>query len=123
MKVFNQLKKLINQIRGFFPSRVPAGLTEYNAWIKSITDTYECPGNERSIRFVLSSLLMRLAPAEAYKSKWYFACSLKRTAAAQVAVYEQERIKEEQRAEQLAAQQAEATATEEAAANEQSIQN
>lgn len=121
MNVARKIKKLINQIVGAFPSSVPQGLTEFDAWVESIVETYGCPCDERSARFVLSSLLMRLGPAEAFKSKLYFANSLRRAAAAQVAVGVQEQIKDAQRKEQAAAQLAEATAN--AVANESEVPN
>lgn len=109
MNIVLKIKKLIKQILGALPSQVPQGLAEFEAWMASIIEIYTPPGNDRSIRFVLSSLLMRLGPSEAYKSKLYFANSLKRAAASQVAVYIQEVIKEQQRAE-AAAQLAEVPA-------------
>lgn len=102
MSMVLKLKRLLSQIRGLAPSSLPQGLAEFDSWMNSIVDLYSPPGDSRSVRFVLSSLLMRLGPSEAYKSKFYFACSLKRAAASQVAVYIQEVIKNEQRAEQAA---------------------
>ena len=87
MNIVLKIKKLLKQILGAIPSAVPQGLAEFDAWMSDIVSTYNPPGNNRSIKFVLSSLLMRLDPSEAYKSKLYFANSLKRAAASQVAVY------------------------------------
>lgn len=120
MNMLDKIKFLVRQVRGLFPQRVPTGLTEFNTLISEVIELYNPPGNERSIRFVISSLLMRLGPTEVFKSKWYFASSLIRAAAAQVAVHVQEEIKKQQ-AEEYAQQQAEATAK--AASNEQPVQN
>jgi len=114
MKTRTALKRLYNRLRGFFPSPVPKGLTEFETWSARIRDTYNPPGDDRSIRFVLSAMLMRLDPTEAYKADWYFAKSLYRSAAAQVGVYVQETIKNTQRAEFEAQQAANVKAAQEA---------
>lgn len=106
MNVKSKLKVALNRILGLFPSKIPQGLTEFNDFVTSIVETYSPPGDERSIRFVISSIIMRLGPTEAYKPKKYFANSLYRAAGSQVAVYVQEMIKQEQRAEQEEAQKA-----------------
>lgn len=118
MSIKDTLKRSYNKLRGFFPERTPSGVTEFNAWSESLINTYNPPGDERSIKFVLSSMLMRLDASEAYVSKFYFYRALCRSAAAQVAVFIQEGIKQQQR-EEFENQQAEATALLQEASNDQ----
>jgi len=108
-----KLLKVLSRIRGAFPSRVPTGVTEFNIWAASIINTYNPPGDERSIKFGLCAMLMRLNPTEAYKSKRFFFLCLAKGASAQVAAYIMEDIKKTQALE-WEKQQAEATAAQEA---------
>lgn len=113
MKIKDTLFKLYKKFLGFFPSATPQGLTAFNEWAQSIIDTYNPPMDERSVKFTLCALLMRTGPSQAYISKRWFALCLHRGAAAQVAAYEMENIKEEQKKEYAAqleaAKQLEAT--------------
>lgn len=104
MNFKSALKTFFGRLRGYFPSPLPQGVTEFNAFVDSISTLYKPKMDPRSVRFVVSSLIMRMGPAESWKSKYFFAKSLHRGAASQVAVYIQEEIKNEQKAEQAAAQ-------------------
>jgi len=90
----------VNFLFGFFPSAVPQGGTEFEEWADSIIKTYRPAADERSVKFALCDLLMRLDPTEAYKSKFYFALCLRKAAAAQVAAFKMEEIKKAQAEEQ-----------------------
>jgi hypothetical protein len=124
-----KIKNIIARIRGAFPSSLPQGVTEFNAWSQSIIDTYAPPMDERSVRFSLCALLMRLGQTEAYKPKRYFALAIHKGAASQIAAYVMEDIKNEQKAEydkQVAAEAAaklEATTTPQVADDVHPIQN
>lgn len=107
----DKLKKVLNFIRGLFPSRLPQGLTEFNAWAQSIMDTYALPTLEvDSIRYILATVVMQLGAQTAYKSKMYFVLTLKAAAAKQVAGSVFYDIKTKQQEQQVKAQQAAATA-------------
>ena len=99
-KIINKIKNFINFLLGFFPSAVPQGGTEFDNWAKSIIETYSPAADERTVKFALSALLMRLEPTDAYKSKFYFALCLRKAAASQVAAYKMEEIKQQQADEQ-----------------------
>lgn len=94
-----KVKVLLSRIRGIFPSATPVGSLEFDSWAQSIIDTYEPPGDERSIKFGLCALLMRLNPTEAYKPKLFFALCLHKGASAQVAAFKMEEIKHKQKEE------------------------
>lgn len=99
MKVKKLIIKWFNKVKGFFPTSLPQGMTEFNSWSQVIIDTYAPPMNDRSVKFTLSALLMRLGQDEAYKPNRYFAKCLHSGAAKQVGAYVMEEIKEEQRKE------------------------
>lgn len=82
----NTLIRTINQLLGFFPSALPQGASEFDSWADSISTTYRLPTQDRdSLHFTLASILMHSGPTTAYKSKWFFAISIKAAAAKQVA--------------------------------------
>ena len=109
MKIKELIIRYLNIILGYFPTKLPRGMAEFDRWVQTIIDTYNPPMDARSVRFTLSALLMRTGPTEAYKPNRYFALSLHRGAAAQVGAYVMEEIKEEQRKEYAAQQEAAAT--------------
>lgn len=111
-----KIKTLLQKIRGIFPSATPRGLEEFETWANSIIQLYKPAADERSVKFALSAMLMRLNPGEAYKSKLFFALCLHKAASAQVAANVMENIKNAQKAEFAASQAAVVTAP--AAANE-----
>ena len=92
------LTKLYNYIRGFFPTRLPQGGTEFDIFVETIINTYQMPTMDwDSIYFVISTSIMRLDPTVAYKSKWYFVLLLRAAAAKQVAGAKFNEIKERQK--------------------------
>lgn len=59
-------------------------MTEFNAWIDDIIDTYDMPTSDRdSILFVVSNMILQLNAA--YKPKYYFAKGVKSAGARQIA--------------------------------------
>ncbi len=109
-----KVKRLLNQILGFIPSRLPQGMSEFDAWADSITATYKLPTLDRdSVVFVLASTIMRLDPGVVYRPKVYFVHILQNSAAKQIAGAQFSALKQKQAAQQ----QAEATALK-AVANE-----
>jgi hypothetical protein len=101
-KIFNFFRFIL----GLFPTPVPQGGTEFDKWAKSIIEIYKPAADERSVKFALCAMLMRLEPTEAYKSKMFFALCLRKASAAQVAAYKMEEIKQQQAAEEKAKQEA-----------------
>jgi hypothetical protein len=117
--VLNKIKKYVARWKGRRPSPLPVGMTEFNAWVDSIVNTYDdLPTKDiDSIKFTLSSIIMHLGPQEAYKPKSYFVLTMKAAAAKQVAGAYFYEIKEKQK--QAALKQAEATASQQVASNGQ----
>lgn len=110
--VLSKLNRFLNQLRGFFPSSLPSGMTEFNAWSDSLASTYTLPTQDvDSVRFSLASIIMHLGPSSSHVSKYYFYKMLKAAAAKQVAGAAFYEIKQ--------AQQAKAAAAAQVASNEQ----
>ncbi len=116
------VKRLLKQLRGFLPSRLPNGMGAFDTWANDIADTYTLPTQDRdSIRFALATIIMHLGQTAAFRSKWYFVLMLRSSAAKQVAGNVFHEIKLKQQAAQAAAQHAEATALTAVASNEPQI--
>lgn len=108
--IIAKVKRTLSQLRGLLPERLPVGVTEFNNFVDSIIDLYSPPCDRRSARFIVATLIMRLGPTEAFKSKIYFVLSMTRGAASQVSVHIMEQIKMEQ-AEEAAQAKAQQEAT------------
>lgn len=102
--VVNKIKKQLNKVKSYFPTRLPIGMTEFNDWTSSIVNTFDLPDND-STRFGLAVMITHLQPTEFTKSKRYFAISVKKSMANQIAFANMEELKAKQKA-QIAAEQA-----------------
>jgi hypothetical protein len=81
-----RLKKLWSQFKGLFPTALPTGMTEFENWFKSFVETYDLPTkDENTLKFVISSIIVRFNDQTAYKSKFYFYLTIKSGAAKQIA--------------------------------------
>lgn len=128
MNLINKIKRLFNQILAHFPTQLPAGLPQFEAWAKSIRDNHDLPTQHvDSINFVLTNEIMHLdiskpnyvwGPIQLYwphrKSKMFFVRRLKVMGAKQIAGTAFREIKERAdaiiAAEQAAAQAAQVSA-------------
>lgn len=109
-----KLKKLYRQFRGLFPSKLPIGYTEFDAWAQSIICTYPMPTQHRdSILWSLSNMVMHLGPKDAYKSKFFFFLMLHASATKQIAhgIFSEVKTRQKQ-AEEAKNKQSEVTGTE-----------
>jgi hypothetical protein len=104
--IVKKLKNILKRIKGALPSPLPQGLNEFNEWIADFIDTYNPAMNERSVKFAVATMMMRLNPTEAYKPKRYFALCLHKGAAAEVSNYVMHLVKQEQEAENKAQEEA-----------------
>ncbi len=106
-----RLKRLARQVAGFFPSRLPNGMAEFDAWVDYLQSTYSLPTSDRdSLVFMLGSMIMHGGPSDAYKSKFHFVVAIRAAAAKQIAGAAFHAVKEKHKAAELAAKTAEATA-------------
>lgn len=100
-----KVKRLIKQVRALFPSKLPVGMSQFESWADSFSDTYNlATQNQDAIRFVLATSMMHLSPTAAFKSKYYFYLLLETAASKQIASAAFTKIKEDDIARRLAEQ-------------------
>ncbi len=93
-----KLLRLARKVRAMFPSKLPMGTGEFDAWAESFHDTYTMPTEDRpSVKYALATMIMHGGPTTAYKSKFYYYLALSASASKQVAGQVFYNIKEEQK--------------------------
>jgi hypothetical protein len=93
-----QIKKVKNRLLFCFPSKLPVGMKDFNAFADSIFETYGLP-KEPSYYHTIATMIMHLGPTTAYKSKRFFAFSIIKAMANQIAYGKIQELKEKQKAE------------------------
>lgn len=103
------MKLLMKRILSLFPTNLPTGMTEFNAFADSIIELSGKYADEDSMRFAVASMIIHLGPQKGSAPKNFFVRSLRKSAANQVAsqVFQDIKLK---MTEQQAKQQAEAEA-------------
>lgn len=92
-KILTQLTKVINLIKAQFPSKLPIGAKEFDDFATSILQTYNLP-DLPSYRHAIATMIMHLPTTTAYKSKAFFATSVLKAMANQVAYAKIQEIKD-----------------------------
>lgn len=136
-KYVTAIFRFFRKIKSFFPSRLPVGMTEFNAWAKDIQELYDLPDHVATT-WALSSMIVSLPPTKSgwsqfYKSKRYFGVCALKSMSNQIAAAVMQDLKDQQAAAQKKAQEdaaaaalaskPEATTSTEVASNVVSIQN
>lgn len=99
-----KLIKTYNYFAGFFPSRLPVGMTEFDAWAEKIASTYQLPTKDlESVKFTLASIVIHLGPSDDKKPNWFFVKQLRAASAKQIAGAAFYEIKQKQKLLQEAA--------------------
>lgn len=81
-----QITKVYRQLRGLFPSALPTGMAEFDAWVDSLMSTYALPTKNRDdVVFACGSMIMHGGPTVSRKPKYYFVLCLRAAAAKQIA--------------------------------------
>lgn len=101
-QVLPKLQHVLQHCLAFIPSKLPQGVTEFEAWSKHIINLYQMPDND-SIRFALAAGIMHLPSTAAYRPKRYFGTTLIKGAANQVAHQIIQDLKDKQKKEEQAA--------------------
>ena len=101
------LKKALNIILSYFPTALPVGMTQYEAWLDSIVELTGPIADELSLKWVISNEIMRLAPGRDRVPKAFFVKSLRKYAANQIAAVKVLELKQQQ---ETLSKQAEETA-------------
>jgi len=104
------IKKFLYRLRGYFPSRLPVGASDFHKFADSVFWTYNLP-NLPSYRHAIASMIMHLGPQVESAPKRYFARTIKKAMANQVAYEVIQEIKEQQ-AQAKAAEETPSVATE-----------
>ncbi len=107
---FNNLKRYYYQALGFFPTRLPVGLTAFNEWCERLRFTYfplnASPPDEASFRFSIAAMVMHLDSQSDRKPNRFFGKAIYKGAANEVASYTMHDLKAKRDA-LIAAQEAE----------------
>ncbi len=82
--LFTKFLKFFKRLTAFIPTKLPTGVTEFNAWASSILTLYNFPDND-STRGALAIMITQLKPTDAFKSKRYFGLSIHVAASKEVA--------------------------------------
>ena len=106
LKALGFLKKRINRITHFLPTALPREANELEALFDDVLFTYDIP-NDPIYHHAMASLVMHLGPLTTRKSKRFFAHSVIKQIANQVAYDKIQEIKKEaMKREELAKQEA-----------------
>jgi len=90
----SKLKKLIKKQRAMFPTRLPVGATELKSFCDSIFEIYDLPSHP-SYRHAIASMIMHLGPTKDSAPMAFFAKSVRKSMANQVAYDLIDKIREE----------------------------
>ena len=129
-------KLLLKKALSYFPTKLPTGMSEFEAWSNDIIELTGPLAEPTSLKFALADMILRIGPLKNDKyqtipgsvPKNYFVQALRKIASSQIASGVLHQIKVDQEAAQKAAAekaQAEATAatTEATSQNEQQVSN
>jgi GR25 family glycosyltransferase involved in LPS biosynthesis len=92
-------KKTLLKIFAFFPQRLPVGAESFNKFCDSIFAIYDIP-DLPSYRNAIATMIMHLSPTTDRKATYYFAKSIRKAMANQVAYEIIQKLREDQKAEE-----------------------
>lgn len=102
-----KIKRLIKQVLGRFETKLPVGVTEFEAWCDDIKVTYDLPTDrDDDIRTTFAAVIMRFDEIISKKPKYYFVRALRSGAAKQIANHVFTEIHTKHKAAAKAAQEA-----------------
>ena len=103
----NKIIKFFNFCRGFFPAKLPTGVTEFHAWADKFIATYSLPTKDvDSIKFIMAAELINLRPTTFRRSYRYFYSIIHTAATKQLASAVFTEIKTKQKEAAKAAEEA-----------------
>lgn len=92
----NKLHKLFLKVVFFFPRPLPhIGMTDFDRYCELIFTIYGLP-DLPSYRQAIASMIMHLSPSTFYKAPFYFATSVKKAMANQLAYEKIQQLKKEE---------------------------
>jgi len=98
-QIITKSKALLATILAYLPSKIPTGMTEFNAWLDSIVKLVGPIADDRSLKWVISNEVMRLPSGKDSVPKMLFVKVLRKFAANQLAAATVNNLKAEQDAE------------------------
>lgn len=104
-KVIKKFKQFVKFVTSFIPSKLPIGVSEFDAWADSVILLTSLPNNE-SMKWALATMILHGDKAEASKPKRFYARCLHKAAANEIAGGIMHMLKEKQKAEMEAAAKA-----------------
>lgn len=93
----NTLSKIVKQLLGYIPTRLPIGLTEFEAWYKDIITTYDLLDND-SIKWAVATMVLQGPPAKFRRAKSEFVHLILKGMASEVATQVMLDLKAKQKA-------------------------
>lgn len=104
------LKKLIKRVFGYFPTKLPVGMTEFDKWVDDFIATYPLPTNNRSdVAYVVATEIVNFSRGTVKKPKQFFYLVIVGGAAKQIAGANMQKIRQKLKEDQEKAAQLEAT--------------
>lgn len=94
MDLIRTTKKTFHKLTGFFPSKLPTGAQAFDGFCDSVFSTYTLP-DLPSYRGAIATMILHLGPTTSYKPKFYFAKSVRKAQANQVAYEKLQELKEQ----------------------------
>lgn len=98
----SRFKRLVSKLRGFFPEKLPTGIQDYEKFMKSIFEDYSIP-EESSYTNAVATMIMHLDPTTDKKSRYYFAKSIRKAQANQIAYHFIMKIRDDNKKQELEA--------------------
>lgn len=92
-RVRAKVVNLCQRLRGRFRTNLPIGMTELESFIKSIIDIYKIP-NYPSMQQAIATMIMHIPPTVCRQSKHWFAVSIFKAMANEVAYNKIQMLKE-----------------------------
>lgn len=80
-----KLKMIWKRILSYFPTKLPVGMTEFEAWAAEIMELSGKFADETSLKFAIATMVLHAESKYGSLPKNYFVVRLRKTAANQVA--------------------------------------
>ena len=107
-----KLRIYVNRLSGLFPQALPVGVSAFDAYIDSLSATYDLPTQDReTIKFAVAARILGFGPLESKAAPYSFVLALRAGAAKQIAGNAFQQVKEAQKLRQLAEEAAQKAAT------------
>lgn len=92
------MTNLFKKVAARFPTKLPVGMTEFNAWADSIIDLAGEFADRDSMKYALASNVIHMKHTQDSAPKSYFVSVLRKAAANQVAsqVFQDVKVKQEE---------------------------